>query len=192
MQNAAFRRITIIILSIVFLGAGLTACDLSSPPTTPDQQQQGQQYSNDAYSRLTQAEPPVQMTDSLARKEINKRYQVFNNATTYGYFYGFVQGVAQPVIEYVVQGAVFPVDDAITPPQTINACSNGGDQGAGACAVVVPAAQPDGTFNTNGSAMFGFEADGTYFEWDGPYAYATHPLGFRPLSVEGCVKGAQC
>ena len=182
----------IVIFSCLLLIVALAGCDLSSGPTATNQQQQGQQYSNDAYARLSQAQPPLQMTDSLARKEINKRYQVFNNASTFGYFYGFVQGVAQPIIEYVVQGAVFPVDDAITPPQVIQPCSNGGDSGTGACAVVVPASQPDGTFNTNGGAMFGFEADGTYFEWQGPYAYATHPLALRPLAVEGCVKGAQC
>lgn len=163
------------------------SCDMSSM-TQPDAQQQGQQYNNVAADRGNNIAPPYQVVNFTARKNINERYKMQDNAALFGYFYGFVQGVPQPVIEYVVKGPILPVDDAVTPPNTVAHCSY---EGSGSCGVVVSAPQPDGTYNTNGTQMFGWTADGTYFEWQGPYAYSTHPLAFRPLVTKGCVAGAE-
>lgn len=168
-------------LLVIFAG-----CDMSS--TTTDPQQQGQQFNNQAVAKGDNVAPPYQVTNFTARKNINSRYKLQDDAALFGYFYGFVQGVPQPVIEYIVKGPILPVDDAVTPPNAVANCTGGG---TGACSVVVASAQPDGTYNTNGTQMFGWTADGTYFEWQGPYAYSTHPLAFRPLVTKGCVTGAE-
>ena len=128
----------------------------------------------------------AQVQFPLACKSIVKRYQYLGDPNKYGYFYGFVQGVASPVIEYVVQGSVFPVSDLISNPNYQQSCTG---KGSGACAVVLDKQQPDGTFGTNGYAMFGWTADGNYFEWDGPYAYAQQPLSFVGVKVVGCKTG---
>jgi hypothetical protein len=120
----------------------------------------------------------------LARKDIIQRYNYLNDGNKFGYFYGFVAGVPNPVIEYVVKGSVFPVDDLVTPPDKLEECNNG----AG-CAGVVQSVQPDGTYGTNGNAVFGWTADGTYFEWSNPYSYSSQPLTFEGVKVVGCQKG---
>lgn len=131
--------------------------------------------------------PTATSGDSLARKMVIQRYRYLNDANKYGYFYGFIQGVDHPVIEYVVQGSVFPVSDLVTPPNYQETCHS---SGSGACAVVLDKQQPDGTYGTNGTAMFGWTADGKYFEWDGPYAYSSQPLSFEgKMKVVGCKTG---
>lgn len=124
-----------------------------------------------------------------ACQEVVRRYQFLNNADKYGYFYGFVQGVQSPVIEYIVQGGVFPADDLISNPNYQEACN--GYTSSTACAVVLDKQQPDGTYGTNGNAMFGFRADGAYFEWSGPYAYSETPLHFEGVKTVGCKSGAK-
>ena len=121
-----------------------------------------------------------------ACQEVKRRYEYMNDANKYGYFYGFVQGVDHPVIEYVVQGGVFPNSDLVSNPNYQEQCISGGSQ----CSVVLDKQQPDGTYGTNGNAMFGWTADGNYFEWDGPYAYAAQPLSFEGhVKVVGCKAG---
>ena len=132
--------------------------------------------------------PTASASDSLAKKMVIDRYHYLNDANKYGYFYGFVQGVDHPIVEYVVKGSVFPVDDLVTPPNYQEPCNN--NTSSSACAIVLDKVQPDGTYGTNGAAMFGWAADGQYFEWDGPYAYSAQPLALQGnIKVVGCKVG---
>ena len=120
---------------------------------------------------------------SLACKMVINRYQFLANTDQYGYFYGFVPGIAQPTVLYVVKGSVFPVNDMVTPSDYQQTCTGGGKD---PCAVVLQKQQPDGTWGTNGAAMFGWTANGTYFEWNGPYAYSSQPLVLQAHTEIGC------
>jgi hypothetical protein len=153
---------------------GLTACDMSSVDTTPT--------TGTVQDSTKYCDPNA----SLACKDIQKRYKLFANADQFGYFYGFVQGVPEPVIVYVTQGAVFPLDDMVTPPDKNVPCNS---SGSGACAINMQNQQPDGTWSTNGDGFFGFQANGQYFEWAGPglgHAFSFQPLSFRATHVVGC------
>jgi hypothetical protein len=120
---------------------------------------------------------------SLACKEIQARYELFKNADQFGYFYGFIQGDPEPVIVYITQGGVFPLDDMVTPPDKVIGCGTN-------CGAVQQNQQPDGTWGTNGpNGYFGFLANGQYFEWvNSPFAFSFQPLSFRPPHIEGCPK----
>lgn len=160
------------VLALASLCFALAACDLgdaSAPAPTTGKAQDAQKY----------CDPNA----SLACKMVQWRVSQFANADQYGYFYGFVQGDPEPVIVYVVQGAVFPVNDAVTPPDKNVPCAGGG---SGACAVVQQNQQPDGTWGTNGEAYFGKLANGQYFEWLGPYAFSFQKLSLRAPHIEGC------
>lgn len=187
------RALTITLI-VTGLCLGLTACDLGTGTSdqTSQAQQQGQTQNADSYDRLSGAEPAPSLKDSLARKEIIQRYNLFNDVTRFGYFYAFLPGVAQPISEYIVKGGVFPVDDMVTPTQSVTNCPDKAGTSY-ACGAVVAAPQPDGTFGTNGPGLFGFEADGAYFEWSGLYYYGTEPMpNLHPIQVMGCVTGAKC
>lgn len=123
---------------------------------------------------------PIQYKQAC--QQIIKRYKFLADANTYGYFYAFLQNNPNPVMEYVVQGGVFPVDDMVSNPEYQNSCGSN-------CGVVLPRQQPDGTYSTNGGAMFGWLADGTYFEWDGIYAFSSQPLSFTGQKIIGCKSG---
>lgn len=193
-----FQKLPVLLLLLGAIFVGLTA-ESSCMGTgggggdqTTQAQQNGQSQNADAYTRLSKAEPAPQLNDSLARKEINQRYALFNDTTRFGYFYAFLPGVSQPVSEYIVKGGVFPVDDMVSPTQSVTSCADYAGSNY-ACGAVVSAPQPDGTFGTNGNGLFGFEADGAYFEWSGIYYYGTEPMpGLHPAVVMGCVTGAKC
>lgn len=150
----------------------LTACSGTSDPQPTTQ-----------TNPVTAASQYCNPDHSLACKQVIWRYGQFSNPNQYGYFYGMVQGVDHPLVLYVVQGAVFPVNNMTTPPDYQEPCNS---LGSGACSVVRQAQQPDGTWGTNGDAMFGKLADGQYFEWLGPYAFSFQPLPFLNIKVVGC------
>lgn len=192
-SKQTLHRVLTGLFFLVLLIGGLTACDISSGgggDNSNAAQNAGQAQNADAYSRLSAAEPPPVLKDSLSRKEIIQRYNLFNDVTKFGYFYAFVQGEPQPIIEYVVQGGVFSVNDLISPTQSqvqSNNCNTGN------CDNVVESPQPDGTFGSNGDGLFGFTADGSYFEWNGIYYFGTEPApNLKPLQIIGCVSKAQC
>lgn len=161
-----------IAITLLVLFFALSACEAGN-------------YDTGSSKSSTSKLPSGKECTTLACKSIKRRYQYLDDANKYGYFYGFVNGIDHPVVEYVVQGSVFPVDDMINPPHYQEACVSGGVQ----CSVVLDQQQPDQTYGTNGSARFGFLADGNYFEWDGPYAYSQEPLTFEGVKVIGCKAG---
>jgi hypothetical protein len=168
------KRKYVVCLCVALIGLAvlLAACDDGTTPTNT--------------TSATSSLPTGGNCTSLACKSVTRRYEYLNDANKFGYFYGFIQGVSSPVIEYIVQGSVFPVDDMINSPEYQAVCTGGG---SGACAVTLPQRQPDETYSTNGSALFGFTADGNYFEWNGPYAYSQTPLAFQGQKVVGCRSG---
>lgn len=160
----------------------LSSCD----PTGGGANQTNATSSTSSVSTDTTASICNNVQYKLACQSIVRRYQYLNDSNKYGYFYGFVQGVDHPIIEYVVQGSVFPTSDLVSNPNYQEACNSAG---TGACSVVLDKQQPDGTYGTNGNGMFGWRADGAYFEWDGPYAYSETPLSFTGQKVVGCKAG---
>lgn len=167
------KKILVIAASCTILLLILTAAGCedggTSQPTSTDPKTAASKYCDPNHS--------------LACKMIIWRYEQLSNPNQYGYFYGMVQGIDHPIVMYVVQGSVFPVDDTTTPPDYQEPCNSGG---SGACSVVRQAQQADGTWGTNGQGMFGELADGQYFEWLGPYAFSFQPLPFLNVKVVGC------
>ncbi len=158
-------------LMLILVALMADSCDTSGQPQGPGTPQQANQYCNPQTS--------------LACKSVQQRYKLMSNANQYGYFYGFIMGSPEPLVVYITQGGVFPLDDQVSPPDYQEPCNSGG---SGACSVVRQQQQPDGTWGTNGDGWFGFRADGQYFEWDGlPHAFSFQPLQFRPTYIVGCV-----
>ena len=125
----------------------------------------------------------------LACLSIVRRYNYLADPNKYGYFYEFMPGSSVPSFEVVVQGSVFPTSDLVNPENWQQPCTGGG---AGACAVVLEKQQPDGTFGTNGTGVFGWDASGNYFEWNGLYHYDQAPVDFHTsnqIIVIGCKAG---
>jgi hypothetical protein len=191
------KKLIVIIATLLVLVVGLSGCDWSSPnPTsTPDQSSSLSTNSQSTYNTADGVAPPYQVKNFSVRKQINSRVQQLDDPNLYGYFYEFVPGSPQPVLEVIVKGAVLPLDDTNLPSDVKAPCDgaySGGTGNYSGCSVVVPGAQQDGSFGTNGTGVWGHAADGSYFEWSGIYHYSTKPAKFNgAILVIGCDAKAQ-
>lgn len=178
------KMIVTIVCCIALLFVGLTACDDSNitaqnPPQALNANSSTSDGTSDALCNDVQYK--------LACLSIVRRYKYLDDPNKYGYFYGFIANDPVPVIEYVVQGSVFAVSDLVSNPNYKEYCNDNGSTGS--CAIALDKRQPDGTYGTNGTAMFGWTASGSYFEWDGPYAYSQTPMNYENIKIYGCKAG---
>jgi len=168
------KIITTLLIGIslaIALTAGADSCD--GTPTNA-----GTQYTAPAANAYCDE------SASVTCKMINERYNFLKDPDRVGYFYGFQGNSTSPIVEYIVRGMVVDVNNMTTPPDYQEACVSGGSQ----CSVVRQAKQPDQTWGENGyNTVFGFRADGSYFEFKGNYEFDSTPNPqLHPLSVLGC------
>ena len=112
--------LAIFVCIFLFLSFGADSCDTS--PNSPG----GTNVTSSTSASSNGAINCDRVQYKEACQMIKRRYEYLNDANKFGYFYGFVQGVASPVIEYVVQGGVFPTSDLVSNPLYQEQCTGGG------------------------------------------------------------------
>lgn len=132
--------------------------------------------------KLIQARPPFQMEDSLERQNLIQRYQYLNDANNVHHVYMLSHD--GKVINYeVAQGKVSSVNSKLTNDRQIVEIPDArwdGHNGAGGEGVnykVVESPQMDGSYGSNGDAIFFFNTQGHYIEWNGLYVVSEEPKG---------------
>lgn len=113
---------------------------------------------------LLQVQPPVRIKWSLERENINKRTTLWNDGNKVSYIYLISYGKVMAF--YTIKGKVSSVNSQITNPEQLAY-----HQGA-----TLPSPAEDGSYGTNGDAVFFFTTDGTYVEWNSEYMLADKPL----------------
>lgn len=132
---------------------------------------------------LDKVQPPPTLSWSLERQNIIKRTLLWNDANRVSYIYLMSQ-MGQVIAFYAVKGKVSSVDSELTDPTQIMADANCQNYGNGACpSVQAPSPQMDGSYGTNGGAIFFFTTAGTYVEWNGIYLLSTYPLHLSTAPV---------
>ena len=121
------------------------------------------------FERLRKAVPPPKPTTSLERQQLVKRLERFNVADKISYIYlidfGKIMGF------FNVKGKVSSVNSKLTCTQQLvydgkgTGNSNGGRDGVH----VVESPALDGSFGSNGNAIFFFTDIDVYVEWNGIY-----------------------
>lgn len=156
----------------VFLAFGAAACDWGS---TPNQQQTDQNYNNDQAARLHHAVPPPHLTWSNELANQKERYIRLNRKDEVGYIYVLTYTLAYG--PYQVIGKCSSTESQYSAPASV---VNGGDiiQAGGSVPVVVPAAQPDGSYGQNENAIFCFLNDSqrSMVEFNGMWIWTEKPL----------------
>lgn len=130
---------------------------------------------------LVEARPPFQMEDSLERQNLIQRYQYLNDQNNVHHVYMLSHD--GKVVNYeVAQGKVSSVNSKLTNDKQIveipDAGFDGGNGAGGAHGAnykVVESPQMDGSYGTNGDAIFFFTTDGHYVEYNGIYVVSEEP-----------------
>jgi hypothetical protein len=123
-------------------------------------------------ANLLQVQPPPKITWSLERDNLIKRFKLQNDRSIVFYMYIFIEGFSEPIGYYQVN-KVSSVNSQLTNTQQIvdDPYINGGQ--------VLPSPAEDGSYGTNGDAVFGFTPEEIYIEHNMKYIVCTVPLNFR-------------
>jgi hypothetical protein len=122
----------------------------------------------DNQARLNAAQPPVFLNWSLERENINKRTKLWNDPNKVSYIYLINYGKIMAF--FTIKGKVSSVNSQVT--NTSQIVSNPADTGAS----VIPSPSGDGSYGTNGDAIFFFTTENAYVEWKGDFMVSDQPL----------------
>lgn len=135
-------------------------------------------------NQLVRAQPPFTMDSSLERENLIRRYQYLNDQNNVHHVYLMDEG--QVVAYYVAQGKVSSVNSKLTNDVQIvrvEGCEFDGGNGAGgaegSCYKAVESPQMDGSYGTNGDAIFFFTTDGKYVQTSLDYVVSEEPLNIQ-------------
>jgi len=135
--------------------------------------------------QLVRAQPAQVMESSLERQNLINRYEYLNDENNLHHVYLIDEG--QVVSYFVAQGKVSSVNSKLTnDKQIVDAqrarFDNGGDGAGGAEGPnfkVVESPQMDGSYGTNGDAIFFFTASGEYVESSLRYVVSEEPRNIQ-------------
>ena len=123
-------------------------------------------------ARLLKVSPPPQLSTSLERENLIRRLEMLNDKDKIFYIYFVNHG--KVMAEYVLMGKVSSVNSKLTTQEQIVRDPYGTyDMRSGK---VVESPSIDGSYGTNGDAIFFFTTDGAYVEWRGDYMFSDFPL----------------
>ena len=163
MKNSIFP--ILILLSII-----LFSCDdkgISNNKTAFDEQKRTEIN----QSNLFKLQPPPSISWSLERDNLIKRFKLQNDRTVMFYMYVFIEGVADPIGYYQVN-KVSSVNSQLTnTEQVVSTYAKG--------MLTLPSPSEDGSYGTNGDAVFGFTPEEIYIEHNMKYIVSTVPLTFK-------------
>lgn len=123
------------------------------------------------HLRLVKAIPPPRIDNSQERKNLSERLVRFNTDNKVSYIY--LVSFGKVMAFYVVKGKVSSVNSLLTTPDQI---VRGGSWQNGITYHVISSPDLDGSYGSNGDAVFFFTTDGTYVEWNGEYMLCDKPL----------------
>ena len=160
-------------LSLMFI---VTSCDnRTNNRTALDEQARTEQNQKD----LNAGQPAPKISWSLERDNLIKRFKLQNDRSVSFFMYVFVEGVADPIGYYQVN-KVSSVNSQLTNPEQLVDDPHG-DMSAGSATLPSPA--EDGSYGTNGDAVFGFTPEEIYIEHNMKYIASTVPLSFtKPVN----------
>jgi hypothetical protein len=146
----------------------LAGCGYETNTTATQEQDQTEKN----QQILLQNQPPERLSWSLERENINRRTLLWNNENKVSYIY--LVDFGKVMAFFTIKGKVSSVNSQITNPQQIVAHQR--YSGATITKHVLDSPAEDGSYGTNGDAVFFFTTDGTYVEWPGLYMLCDKPL----------------
>ena len=156
----------------------LTSCDSSTRKRNVTAlQEQNKTEVNQA--QLNEIQPAPLINWSLERDNLIKRFKLQNDRSISFFMYVFIEGVSDPIGYYQVN-KISSVNSQLTNTEQLIEYHVSG-VGIEVCELPSPA--EDGSYGTNGDAIFGFTPEGIYIETNMKYITSTVPLTFtKPVN----------
>ena len=130
-------------------------------------------------SNLLSVQPPPQISWSLERDNLIKRFKLQNDRSVVFYMYLFIEGISDPIGYYQVN-KVSSVNSQLTNPQQLIQGDYGGNVYGD---FVVESPAEDGSYGSNGDGVFGFTPEDIYIEHNLKYVVSSVPLNFtKPVN----------
>jgi len=163
------KRFTVMVVCSALL-ALFTGCqnDHGASKSTQRAEQQTTERQQEVHLKNS---PPPKLTNSQERENLARRLTRFNTDSKVSYIYLISYGKIMAF--YTVKGKVSSVNSLLTTPDQIKSYDHpeGGDH-----SVVVASPDLDGSYGSNGDAIFFFTTDDTYVEWNDVYMLCDKPL----------------
>lgn len=160
------------LLSVLLVVVLLVSCKQSVENKTASQEQALTEVNQ---SNLLQVQPPPRITWSLERDNLIKRFKLQNDRSIVFYMYLFIEGFSEPIGYYQVN-KVSSVNSQLTNTmQAVDAAPISRHYEF----VTLPSPAEDGSYGTNGDAVFGFTPEEIYIEHNMKYVVSTVPLHFQ-------------
>lgn len=159
------------LLAIVLaLSVFLAACEEGAK--SKDFQDEEQRITEEQQGAHLVSVPAPKLTDSQERRNLRERLLRFNTPSKVSYIY-LLNEVGNIVSFMPIKGKVSSVNSMLTTPVQISwACRTN----HGCSPVPVDSPDLDGSYGSNGDAIFFFTTEGVYVEWNGKYLLADQPL----------------
>jgi len=161
----------LLLISVLFIAADCSDGGRPANVTAKDEQA----HTEINQQRLLAAQPPPDITWSLERDNLIKRFKLENDRSVMFYMYVFIEGIGEPIGYYEVN-KISSVNSQLTNPEQILDDPHGSME---AGSVVLPSPAEDGSYGSNGDGVFGFTPEDIYIEHNMKYICSTVPLSFK-------------
>jgi len=159
------------ILPMMFVLLTSGSCDKTGNSSALDEQRRTELNQKD----LNSLQPAPKISWSLERDNLIKRFKLQNDRSVSFYMYVFVEGVSDPIGYYQVN-KISSVNSQLTNTEQLVDDPNGSIDAGSA---ILPSPAEDGSYGTNGDAVFGFTPEDIYIEHNMHYMVSTVPLSFN-------------
>jgi hypothetical protein len=150
--------------------------DLKSPANTSALDEQSHTETN--QQRLLKNQPLPDISWSMERDNLIKLKKLQNDRTVNFFMYVFIEGCPEPIGYYQVNKVSSVNSQLSNPQQIISGASSTNNIPAGT-ACVIESPSEDGSYGTNGDAVFGFTPEDICIETNMKFICATVPLNFN-------------
>lgn len=163
------KIIAIIIISVL----ALSSC--TNVPTQSSYQVESNKLESN-QEQIIKTSPVPQITDSLERKNVAKRAEIFNKSDKLSYIYLVSYG--KIISFHTVKWKISSVSSYLTPQEKLVDYKgrNCWDWNSGTTCYTVQSPDIDGSYGTNWDAIFFFTTEWAYVEWKWEYLVSDFPL----------------
>lgn len=134
------------------------------------------QVAEENHQRFIRQIPIPNLQDSLERRNVAKRAELFNDNEKISYIY--LTSFGKVMAFYTVKGKVSSLRSYLNPTDRLvrgdgSRCSGWSEESG---CHVTEAPEIDGTYGENPHGIFFFTTEGAYVEWNGEYMVSDQPL----------------